>query len=432
LDNRDEILVRLDNVSKIFCRDLKKSLFFGLQDSARDLFSFGRKTKDPIADISSSPALRDGEFFAVRNVSFKLRRGECLGLIGKNGAGKTTLLKMLNGLIKPDAGRIEMRGRIAAMIALGSGFNSLLTGRENIYVNGAVLGMTKTQIEEKIDDIIDFSELRDFINTPVQTYSSGMQVRLGFAVAVTLIQPDVLILDEVLAVGDADFRVKCLSKIAEITNNSATIFVSHDALQISRACSRAIWMKKGAIAADSQDVSATLSRYSSESYHAKKNSSLETRREHNTIKRLLINGSRAACGDSPPIQIDSRNRFEMKLDLPPIIAESDLHLKVLLLDDSGEGITELRATDVLGLMTISKDVAVHGCSVTISTKCLPIPDGNYSVRLSVGGSKINQCFFFVECLARLVLEGRGRTWCKSLLGTDWHCETTRNLSQDSK
>ena len=124
----------------------------------------------------------------MNDVSFELKRGECLGLIGRNGAGKTTLLKMLNGLIKPDHGRIEMRGRVGALIALGAGFNPILTGRENIYVNGAVLGLTKREIDEKIEDIIDFAEIREFIDSPVQSYSSGMQVRLGFAVATALIR----------------------------------------------------------------------------------------------------------------------------------------------------------------------------------------------------------------------------------------------------
>jgi ABC-type polysaccharide/polyol phosphate transport system ATPase subunit len=139
-----------------------------------------------LSSLDSAHGLRDGEFWAVRDVSFELRRGECLGLIGHNGAGKTTLLKMLNGLIKPDAGSITMRGRVGALIALGAGFNPILTGRENIYINGSVLGLTKKEIDAKIDEIIDFAEIREFIDTPVQSYSSGMTVRLGFAVATKL------------------------------------------------------------------------------------------------------------------------------------------------------------------------------------------------------------------------------------------------------
>ncbi len=260
--------MKVENVSKIFCRDLKKSLLYGLQDSARDLFSFrkqrsevrgqgtgvGERETDPADTPSASPdsrllspgprALRAGEFLAVDNVSFELRRGECLGLIGRNGAGKTTLLKMLNGLIKPDAGRIEMRGRIGALIALGAGFNPILSGRENVYVNGSILGLTKKEIDAKLDDIIDFAEIGEFIDAPVQTYSSGMQVRLGFAVA-TAMEPDVLILDEVLAVGDASFRHKCYHRIHKIIKNCAVILVSHSMDQVGAIAKSVGLMSKG-------------------------------------------------------------------------------------------------------------------------------------------------------------------------------------------
>jgi lipopolysaccharide transport system ATP-binding protein len=191
-----------------------------------------------------SNGLRPEEFWAVKDVSFELRRGECLGLIGRNGAGKTTLLKILNGLIKPDKGRIEMRGRIGAIIALGAGFNPVLSGRENIYVNGAILGLTNKEIREQIDAIIDFAEIRDFIDSPVQSYSSGMLVRLGFSVATTL-QPDVLLLDEVLAVGDISFRHKCYHRINKLIKNSAVIFVSHSMEQVGSVTSSIGLMQRG-------------------------------------------------------------------------------------------------------------------------------------------------------------------------------------------
>ena len=168
-------LVRVEGVSKIFCRSLKRSLHYGLMDSLSDILPVGKRKYDE----SGEPILRKEEFWAVKDISFELRRGECLGLIGRNGAGKTTLLKMLNGLIKPDKGRIEMRGRVGALIALGAGFNPILTGRENIYVNGSILGISQIEIEDKIDEIIDFSEIREFIDSPVQSYSSGMAVQPG-------------------------------------------------------------------------------------------------------------------------------------------------------------------------------------------------------------------------------------------------------------
>jgi len=230
-----ETLIKVENVSKKFCRSLKKSLWYGMQDLGREVT--GRHH-------CGDGELRPDEFWAVKDVSFELKRGECLGLIGRNGAGKTTLLKILNGLIKPDSGRVEMRGRIGALIALGAGFNPILSGRENIYINASILGLTKREINEKIDEIIDFSEIRDFIDMPVQSYSSGMNVRLGFSIATTL-NTDILILDEILAVGDAAFRAKCYRKLSESMDKSAVVLVSHSMEQIGQVCSKVILMNHG-------------------------------------------------------------------------------------------------------------------------------------------------------------------------------------------
>lgn len=191
-----------------------------------------------------NPELRHDEFWAVRDVNFELRRGECLGLVGHNGAGKSTLLKMLNGLIKPDTGRITMRGRVGALIELGTGFNPILTGRENIYNNGAVLGFTKKEINEKFDSIVEFAEIGDFLDTPVQNYSSGMKVRLGFAVAAHM-EPDVLLIDEVLAVGDLRFTLKSFSIIDKLIERCSVVFVSHSMQNISRLCNQILLMENG-------------------------------------------------------------------------------------------------------------------------------------------------------------------------------------------
>lgn len=228
-----DVLIKVEGVSKKFCKDLKKSLKYGLQDLGGALFS-----------KKETSSLRPDEFWAVKNISFEVRRGECLGLIGHNGAGKSTLLKMLNGLINPDEGSIEMHGRVGALIELGAGFNPILTGRENIYNNGAILGLNKTEIDDKLETIIEFSEIREFIDMPVQNYSSGMKVRLGFAVAAQM-EPDVLIIDEVLAVGDVGFRLKCFKVIDNILPNTAIIFVSHNMSMVSRICSNILLMDGG-------------------------------------------------------------------------------------------------------------------------------------------------------------------------------------------
>ena len=244
-----DVLVKVENLGKKFCRDLKTSLWYGVKDLSSEFF--GRQR---------SEELRPKEFWAVNDVSFELRRGECLGLIGHNGAGKSTLLKMLNGLIKPDKGTITMKGRIGALIELGAGFNPVLTGRENIYINGQVLGFTNKEINDKFDAIIDFAEIGDFIDTPVQNYSSGMKVRLGFAVA-SQMEPDVLLIDEVLAVGDVAFKLKCFSVIDKILDKCAIVFVSHSMQQISRLCNHILMMENGGENYKGTDVSKGIDAY---------------------------------------------------------------------------------------------------------------------------------------------------------------------------
>ena len=231
----DNNVIQFNSVSKKFCRSLKRSMWYGFQDVLRD--TVGIRTK--------SARLRPKEFWAVDDVSFELKEGECLGLIGRNGAGKSTILKMLNGIILPDKGTIKIRGRVGALIEVGAGFHPQLTGRENIYINGAILGLTKKEIDRHFDSIVAFSGIEEFIDTPVKFYSSGMFVRLGFSVAAHL-QPDVLLVDEILAVGDMLFQGKCLEHISHLCREGCTIIlVSHDEERVRRVCDRGILLDKG-------------------------------------------------------------------------------------------------------------------------------------------------------------------------------------------
>ncbi|MBN2564001.1 MAG: ATP-binding cassette domain-containing protein, partial [Phycisphaerae bacterium] len=197
-----------------------------------------------------SDGLRPSEFWALRDVSFEVRRGECVGLIGANGAGKSTLFSILSGIYGPNEGGVEIRGRLQALIALGAGFHPLLTGRENIYINGAILGMTAAEMNQRLDRILDFAELGDFIDAPVRTYSSGMTVRLGFSVAAHL-DPDILLVDEVLAVGDASFQEKCMSFSRQLIQSGKTILlVSHNMIRIQAATARCLWLGHGQLMED--------------------------------------------------------------------------------------------------------------------------------------------------------------------------------------
>ena len=256
-----ETLVEVRGLSKKFCRRLKRSLWYGIRDIGAELIGSKR----------SRAKLRKEEFWALKDVSFEIKQGELVGLIGANGAGKTTLLKVLSGLIKPDEGEITVRGKIQALIALGAGFNPILTARENIYINGAVLGFSKKEMDKLLERIMDFAEIGEFIDMPVQSYSSGMQVRLGFSVAVNL-KPDILIVDEVLAVGDASFRRKARNKMMELLHSGISVlFVSHNMALVSSLTSRCIYLDKGrVVTVDSSDKVTSL--YLSDSIRRSKES----------------------------------------------------------------------------------------------------------------------------------------------------------------
>ncbi|MDU4478784.1 ABC transporter ATP-binding protein [Clostridium sp.] len=188
---------------------------------------------------------RIDEFYAVKDISFNIKKGDSFAILGSNGSGKSTMLKMISGIYKPTNGKITVEGSIAPMIELGAGFDEELTARENVFLNGAVLGYSKKFMEENFDNIIDFAELWDFVDVPIKNYSSGMKARLGFAVA-TLVKPDVLIVDEILSVGDANFRKKCEEKMFEMKENGVTlVLVSHSMEQVLKVCNNAIWINKG-------------------------------------------------------------------------------------------------------------------------------------------------------------------------------------------
>lgn len=190
------------------------------------------------------------KFSALQDISFNISKGEVVGLVGLNGSGKSTLLKIIAGVMKPTTGKVSVKGSVAPLIEVGAGFNPDLSGRENIYLNSYLLGFTKKYVDAHIDEIIEFSELEDFIDVPLKNYSSGMKSRLGFAVA-TAVDPDVLIVDEVLAVGDFKFQQKCQNKIQQLMAGDTTVFiVSHNISQIRELCTRCIWLEKGHMVAD--------------------------------------------------------------------------------------------------------------------------------------------------------------------------------------
>ena len=228
--------IKVRSISKKFCKNLRRSMGYGIADL----------TKNLVGIKPDSTQLRRDEFWALDDVSFELKKGEILGIIGVNGSGKSTLLSVLSGIFPPDKGEVIIRGQVGSLIAIGAGIHPHMTGRENIYLNGTILGMSKEEINEMFDEIVQFSEIGDFLEAPVATYSSGMKVRLGFGVAIHRV-PEVLLVDEVLAVGDIAFKKKCMNKMEEIKRQSSIIFISHNMLQIERICNRVILLHKGKI-----------------------------------------------------------------------------------------------------------------------------------------------------------------------------------------
>ncbi|OGV42603.1 MAG: hypothetical protein A2X46_04890 [Lentisphaerae bacterium GWF2_57_35] len=288
--------IKVDDLSKKFARSLKKAMWYGLVDIARAVFIPARfrspdwssrqaeiqrdpshassiKTAEDLMTTANGKAsslpdsrlrqisdggrgressvsgdrLRSSEFWALRDVSFEVQRGECVGLIGANGAGKSTLFKVLSGIIAPTSGTVAVNGRLTALIEVGSGFHPMLSGRENIYISGAILGMSKQEITRKFDAIVDFSGVGDFIDMPIKFYSSGMHVRLGFSVLAHL-DPEIMLIDEILAVGDMSFQMKCMERINQMrAGDMAIALVSHSLFRIESLCARVVWFDKGQV-----------------------------------------------------------------------------------------------------------------------------------------------------------------------------------------
>jgi len=257
------VAIRFDNVSKKFKLHHQRA----------------RSIQEVLVSLThrTPKVMEERELWILKNVSFQIEKGESVAFVGPNGTGKSTSLKLISGILFPNTGMIEVNGRIGALLELGAGFHIDLTGRENIYLNGSVLGLSRSQIEQRMAAIIEFSELEKFIDIPVKHYSSGMYMRLGFSIAVHT-DPDILLVDEVLAVGDATFQRKCIERIAQLKQQGVTIlFVSHDVTAIRRICDRAIWMEKGEILADAETEN-VIQRYL---WHAFEKNKIQKAQNHN-------------------------------------------------------------------------------------------------------------------------------------------------------
>lgn len=354
-----EVLIKVESVSKKFCKDLKLGLFYGFKDLGGSVFG-----------SSSQKELRKKEFWAVDDISFEVKRGECIGLLGHNGAGKSTLLKVLTGLIAPDRGRIEMHGRVNALIELTAGFNPILTGRENIYNNAAVLGLSDKEIKEKFDEIVAFSELEEFIDTPVQYYSSGMKVRLGFSVAVHT-EPDVLILDEVLSVGDVGFQIKSYNKMREIMKTAAVIFVSHSMPQVVRTCSQVLFMRHGKSFYQGNDVGKGIQYYFDEFDGNKGN--IESTIGAN-IHRFIVNDNEI-LDNSKAVIIDYGTRLTLEFEIDITDQNVKEYFAIIRITDK-----DMRIVGSVNTSKFSKPFKVNeNKNIKIEIPEINLIDGEYTI-----------------------------------------------------
>ena len=369
-------LLSVEKVQKKFCRSLKRSLFYGVMDIASDAIP----VKKP------ELRLRKDEFLAVDDVSFEVQPGESVALIGGNGAGKSTLLKMINGLFRPDAGKVGLNGKVSALIELGAGFNPILSGRENIYVNASVLGMRRREVDRQLEEIVDFAELGEFIDMPLKSYSSGMKVRLGFAVASQL-KPDLLLIDEVLAVGDAAFRAKCHRKLSSLlAEGTAFVLVSHNHHTLLASCTRGVVLKKGKMIANDEIASALQVYENSEEKPGNGKSFKRREKSSNTDLSICDVYFRDSSGhriDKPKTGHSVSMCLEVRTEKPL----SEVGMAVVVREAGHDGRALISIMSDQESITHHLDAGVQ--ELQLSFDALPFRSGTYIAKMSVNAGALN-------------------------------------------
>lgn len=344
----------------------------------RDVIS-GRAKR--IANWSQDANPEREEFWALRDVSFSVKKGDRFGIIGRNGAGKSTLLKILSRITEPSGGAVKIKGRVASLLEVGTGFHPELTGRENIFLNGAILGMTRKEIRTKFDEIVAFAEIEKFLDTPVKRYSSGMYVRLAFAVAAHL-DPEILIIDEVLAVGDAQFQKKCLNKMEEISvqDGRTLLFVSHNMAALMEFCNKGIVLTKGQKTFEGPILQA-INAYNEET----------TQRRTSDIK-ILSKNLVIETISAGPAEIWSLGDLEVKVKLKAIETDEEFKSFVIIIERAGKriGIVDLRPI-------VATKIIKAGYSFELFTRInlLPLIEGEYDISIYIESTSVAKDFLSV-------------------------------------
>lgn len=423
--------IRLANVSKRFTLHHRRSRSF--QQLFLELFKSNHRRLGP-ETTAISPTLKEEPkeaFWALRDVSFSVEKGQTVGIIGPNAAGKSTVLKLISRIIEPTSGEIEVNGRVSALLELGAGFHPELTGRENIFLNGSILGLSRSEIEQRMDEIIAFAELERFIDMPVRHYSSGMYMRLGFSVAVHT-EPDIVLVDEVLAVGDAAFQRKCLEEFHALRQRGITVlFVSHSAETVRQLCSRAIWLDEGQIVAGGP-VEPVVARYLDQTWRNKSGivtTSEEDQRRWGTSRvrisqaRLLDEKGkeRQSFRSGEPLIIEMQYLASEPIERPVfgvgIHRQDDLHIAGPNTQFSGFGIPSIEGEGV----------------VRYRVDRLPLLEGLYSVSLAIRNWEDTEMFDYCDRLHafRIVAPESGQQYGILALDGTWEHRSTDGGKDDT-
>ena len=378
-------IIKVDQLGKQYRIGARASSYSTLRENIVDAF------RAPFR-MRRNGQSKDSTIWALKDVSFEVASGEVVGIIGRNGAGKSTLLKILSRITEPTTGKVELYGRVGSLLEVGTGFHAELTGRENIFLNGSILGMRRSEIEAKFDEIVEFAEIEKFMDTPVKRYSSGMYVRLAFAVAAHL-EPEILIVDEVLAVGDMAFQKKCLGKMGEVAKQGRTVlFVSHNMGSIARLCQTGMLLEQGRLLFCGS-MTETIAKYT----QGAASTSAEVSFAPDEKKKLQICAAKLLDHTGQPsTELDRLNPFTVRIDYQVRIRMEGAHLGIMLDRIDGTPICYASDIDTAPAGIVDRQAGLHRCTVTFPGGLLNA--GVYQIRLGLakhGGEVYDYCEPFV-------------------------------------
>ncbi|MCK6581383.1 MAG: polysaccharide ABC transporter ATP-binding protein [Anaerolineae bacterium] len=403
-----DIAIRVENLGKMYRIGGSQERYQTFRDAiTRTLAAPFVRVRDIVRGQSASD-LKE-EIWALRDVSFEVKQGEVVGIIGRNGAGKSTLLKILSRITEPTIGYADVYGKVGALLEVGTGFHPELTGRENIYLNGAILGMSRTEITSKFDEIVDFAGVERFVDTPVKHYSSGMGLRLGFAVAAYL-EPEILVVDEVLAVGDAEFQKKCLGKMEDVAKTGNTVlFVSHNMAAVKTLCQTGILLDKGQISTTGV-IGDVIYKYM-KTFSNAADTSGDTHEEF-TFTNILLNGH-------PPAMIDLTRPLDVQVSFQARASFSGCLFYCIVHDIDNNTVIHARSDDVVGL----REIQPGDHSFCVSFPAMWLRPGIYTLNLKLIARSTNSQDRFVS--DPLVLEVGGNSHPGAMPGlitplAEWH------------